>query len=313
MNKCQAVEVVHKVAAYNGKMSNLTLKDLQRAGKLTETMIDDGVHMDTSALAAVQRKMGMFSNNHVESLFATQKMAWLITILIIIWAFISLTFWLYNSFITYFLATRGANFGDGSTYITYCNQVILSVISIPGVPMASYFVKLSYLGTFILASTTACTSNALLGWNCGYSYTSNVMYGVLYALSPELFPTKDHGTGNVMVATANRIFGIMVGSFVVHGNLTTSVPIWILEAIFIVTGFIALLLPFEPCGHTSFAAPVKYLSLHTFQACAIVVTADIPCSPPRTGVNLRESKVAFTSQRFATSKELCTMDVKQGA
>jgi hypothetical protein len=37
------------------------------------------------------------------------------------------------------------------------------------------------------------------------------MYGVLYALSPELFPTKDRGTGNALVAIANRVFGIMVG------------------------------------------------------------------------------------------------------
>ncbi len=36
------------------------------------------------------------------------------------------------------------------------------------------------------------------------------MYGVLYALSPELFPTKDRGTGNALVATANRVFGVMV-------------------------------------------------------------------------------------------------------
>jgi hypothetical protein len=36
------------------------------------------------------------------------------------------------------------------------------------------------------------------------------MYGALYALSPEPFPTKDRGTGNAIMATANRIFGIMV-------------------------------------------------------------------------------------------------------
>jgi hypothetical protein len=65
-------------------------------------------------------------------------------------------------------------------------------------------------GVFILISTTARSSNALLGWNCGYSFTSNVMYGVLYALTPEVFPTKDRGTGNALVASANRIFGIMV-------------------------------------------------------------------------------------------------------
>jgi len=130
--------------------------------------------------------------------------------------------------------------------------------------MAGYFVELPYLGrrgtlaiftvltgVFILASTTARTSNALLGWNCGYSYTSNVMYGVLYALSPELFPTKDRGTGNAIVATANRIFGIMAPIIALYANLTTSVPIWISGAIFTVTGFIALLLPFEPRGHAS--------------------------------------------------------------
>lgn len=65
-------------------------------------------------------------------------------------------------------------------------------------------------GAFILASTTARTSDALLGWNCAYSFTSNIMYGVLYAITPELFPTKDRGTGNALTATANRIFGVMV-------------------------------------------------------------------------------------------------------
>lgn len=65
-------------------------------------------------------------------------------------------------------------------------------------------------GVFLFASTTARNSNALLSWNCGYSFTSNIMYGVLYALSPELFPTKDRGTGNAIVSSANRVFGIMV-------------------------------------------------------------------------------------------------------
>jgi len=36
------------------------------------------------------------------------------------------------------------------------------------------------------------------------------MYGVLYALSPELFPTKHRGTGNSLVSSANRAFGVMV-------------------------------------------------------------------------------------------------------
>ena len=100
------------------------------------------------------------------------------------------------------------------------------------------------------------------------------MYGVLYAVTPELFPTKDRGTGNALVAAANRIFGIMV-SFCFHprnslvrrcpslksppqapiialyADLTTSVPIFIAGAIFIGAGCVALLLPFESRGRAA--------------------------------------------------------------
>jgi MFS family permease len=69
-------------------------------------------------------------------------------------------------------------------------------------------------GIFLYASTTAKTSDALLGWDCGYNFCSNIMYAVLYAYTPEIFPTKDRGTGNALTATANRVFGIMAVSFV---------------------------------------------------------------------------------------------------
>ena len=36
------------------------------------------------------------------------------------------------------------------------------------------------------------------------------MYGVLYAVSPEIFPAKDRGTGNGLTATATRVFGVIV-------------------------------------------------------------------------------------------------------
>lgn len=77
------------------------------------------------------------------------------------------------------------------------------------------------------------------------------MYGVLYAISPELFPTKDRGTGNALVAAANRIFGIMAPIVALYANLTTSVPIYISGALFIVSGLLALGLPFEPRGKAS--------------------------------------------------------------
>lgn len=77
------------------------------------------------------------------------------------------------------------------------------------------------------------------------------MYGVLYAISPELFPTKDRCTGNALVASVNRIFGIMAPVIALYANLTTSVPIYISGTLFIVSGVTALFLPFEPRGKAS--------------------------------------------------------------
>ncbi|KAI9066823.1 MFS general substrate transporter [Trametes sanguinea] len=260
----EAVEVVHRVARYNGRESSLTLEMLQEVERRVGKGVDGETAMDTSARAAVIRKLKMFGGSHVKGLFATRKLAYSTTLLIIVWALIGLAFPLYNGFVTYFLATRGADFGDGSVYITYRNQVILSVIGVPGALLAGWMVEMPYLGrkgtlaistiitgVFLFASTTARTSNALLGWNCGFTFTSNVMYGVLYAVSPELFPTKDRGTGNAIVASANRVFGIMAPIIALYADLSTAVPIWVSGALFLVSGFIALLLPFEPRGKAS--------------------------------------------------------------
>ncbi|KAF9445454.1 MFS general substrate transporter [Macrolepiota fuliginosa MF-IS2] len=257
----QAVETVHKVAEYNRKESSLSIEDLRRVEKENNVKTSGNKVDHASAANVLHRYLSKFDQNHVKPLFATRKIAFSTSLLIILWALIGLAFPLYNAFVTYYLATRGADFGDGSIYITYRNQVILSVIGVPGAIIAGYLVDLPLLGRrgtlaiftlltgiFILASTTARTSDALLGWNCAYSFTSNVMYGVLYTITPELFPTKDRGTGNALTATANRIFGIMAPIIALYADLKTSVPIFISGAIFIVVGFIALLLPFESRG-----------------------------------------------------------------
>ncbi|TBU44437.1 MFS general substrate transporter [Dichomitus squalens] len=263
----EAVEVVQAIAKYNGTTTTLTLellKEVENDVRAKEGKPEDAPVLDTSAKAAIARKLNIFSLEHVSPLFATKKLAYSTSLLIVLWAFIGLAFPLYNGFVTFFLATRGADFGDGSVYITYRNQVILSVIGVPGALLAGWMVEIPLLGrkgtlaistiitgVFLFASTTARTSNALLGWNSAFTFTSNIMYGVLYAVSPELFPTKDRGTGNAIVASANRVFGIMAPIIALYANLATSVPIWISGALFIVSGFIALLLPFEPRGKAS--------------------------------------------------------------
>jgi MFS family permease len=143
-----------------------------------------------------------------------------------VWALIGLGYPLYNNFLPYLQSLRGVKFGDGSTYITYRDSLIIASVGIPGALLGGYLVEVPRLGRkgtlclatlftggFLYGSTSALTSGALLGWNCGFNFTGNIMYAVLYAYTPEIFPTKDRGTGNALTATSNRVFGIMAVSF----------------------------------------------------------------------------------------------------
>jgi hypothetical protein len=90
------------------------------------------------------------------------------------------------------LATRGADFGDGSLYITYRNvslinyrlfcvlnqrqQVILSVIGVPGALLAGYMVELPYIGrrgTLSISTSMQCSFTLRLLWELtGAQFTS---------------------------------------------------------------------------------------------------------------------------------------------
>lgn len=267
----EAVAVIHTIAKYNGKTSSLTLNMLKEVETVAfadasaeKAKAKAKLGLDTSARGAIRQKLALVDTSHVKALFVTKRMAYSTSLLLILWAFIGLAFPLYNGFVTVFLQTRGADFGDGSFYITYRNQVILSVMGIPGALLAGWMVERRWLGrkgtlavstaltgVFLFASTTARTSDGLLGWNCGYTFTNNVMYGTLYALSPEIFPAKDRGTGNALVAAANRVFGVMAPIIALYADLSTPIPIYVSGALFVVAGFIALLLPFEPRGRAS--------------------------------------------------------------
>jgi len=102
-------------------------------------------------------------------------------------------------------------------------------------------------GIFLYGSTTALNSKDLLGWNCAISFTSNIMYAVLYGFTPELFPTPQRGTGNSLTASCNRIFGIMAPIVTMFANLQTAVPVYTSGALFL-AGSLLVLLPFESRG-----------------------------------------------------------------
>ncbi|KAI5865752.1 transporter [Durotheca rogersii] len=253
----KAVHIVHEVARRNGKSSDLTVDDLKACEP-------DGYEQGTTASDAVKRRLEAVNFTHIRALFVTKKLAYSTAALMVVWAFIGLGYPLYNAFLPYIQATRGVDFGDGSTYITYRNSLIIAVLGVPGALVGGLLVELpkfgrkgalssstALTGVFLYCSTTATNSQSLLGWNCAYSFTSNIMYAVLYAYTPELFPTRDRGTGNALTATANRIFGIMAPIVAMFANLETAAPVYTSGALFIAAGLIVLTLPFESRGKAS--------------------------------------------------------------
>ncbi|CAG8929362.1 unnamed protein product [Penicillium salamii] len=252
----EAVEVVHEIARRNGKASDLTLDDLDE--------LDEGSaqHLRTSNI--VRQRLEKVSFDHIRALFDTPKRAWATTLIILIWAFLGLGFPLYNAFLPFIQQSRGAEFGDGSTYITYRNSLVIAVMGIPGCLLGGVLVELPRFGrkgalslstmltgAFLLASTTATSSNGLLGWNCAFNFMSSLMYAVLYAYTPEIFLTKDRGTGNALTASANRVFGIMAPIIAMFADLNTAAPVYVSGALFVAAGLLALLMPFESRGKAS--------------------------------------------------------------
>jgi hypothetical protein len=251
----EAVKVVHEVARRNGKASSLSLDELKGVDQGSRGLTTTGI---------VRQRLEKLSMEHVRALFDTPKQAYSTTLIILVWAFIGLGFPLYNAFLPYIQQSRGAEFGDGSTYITYRNSLIIAVMGIPGCLLGGLLVELprfgrkgalststALTGVFLLLSTRATTSNALLGWNCAYNFMSSLMYAVLYAYTPEIFLTKDRGTGNALTASANRIFGIMAPIIAMFANLQTSIPVYVSGALFIAAAFLVVLMPYESRGKAS--------------------------------------------------------------
>lgn len=253
----RAIENLNKIAKINGNEAKLMLEELEDIDRRYPEVIDDISN-------AKRAQLSKFKLTHVRECFATRKMAFSSSLVIFTWAIIGLAFPLYNAFLPSYLKRNNNNSQPLSVHETYRNSLIVAVLGIPGAIVAgisvemklgrkgTLFIALLLTGVFLFASTTAKTSNANLGWNCGFSFFSNIVYGVLYAYTPEIFPTKIRGTGVGLAASANRVLGVFAPIIAIYADITTSAPIYVSGALFILAGLITLIFPYEPKGKMSY-------------------------------------------------------------
>lgn len=251
----KAVEVVHGIAKINGKVSTLSIEDLGAAANTSSENKDN---------ALLKERLQKFNMSHLRQCFSSKKMTLSLILVVLTWSFVGLAFPLYNSFLPYYLEQRGDANKPLSVHDTYKNSLIILVIGIPASLIAGVLVEfrigrkgvlaasLMLTGVFLYCSTTAKSSNAYLGWNCGFSFASNMMYGVLYAYTPEVMPAKIRGTGVGVAAASNRVFGVFSPIIAMYADLTTSAPIFVSGALFFISGILTVLFPYEPRGKSNF-------------------------------------------------------------
>ncbi|CAK9437544.1 uncharacterized protein LODBEIA_P19220 [Lodderomyces beijingensis] len=254
----RAVETLQKIARVNGKPCPVTLQDFKQIDDRYER---DDVHGNKNRL--IEEKLQKYKMSHIRQCFASKKLAVSNCLIIFTWGLIGLAFPLYNAFLPYYLETRGDANKPLSVHDTYKNSLIVSVLGIPGALIAGLLVELRLgrkgtlsaslllTGIMLFASTTAKSSNANLAWNCMFSFFSNIAYGVLYAYTPECCLAQFRGTMVGLAASFNRIMGVFAPIIAIYADLTTSAPIFVSGALFLLSGLLVIFFPYEPRGKSS--------------------------------------------------------------
>lgn len=255
----RAVAALENIARINKTSTDITIEDFQKIDSLEldgEPIIEhDNSHFLKNEL--LMQKLAKFDLSHIKQCFHTPKLAYSSTLVILTWSIIGLAFPLYNAFLPTYLEQRGNANKPLSVSETYRNSLIVAVVAIPACILAGFMVELrigrkgtlsislALTGVVLFCSTTAKTSNAYLGWNCAFSFVSAIMYGVLYAYTPEIFPTTIRGTGYGLSSSGNRLFGVFAPLIAIYADLTTAYPIYISGALFFLAAILSVLFPYE--------------------------------------------------------------------
>ncbi|SPO23783.1 related to PHO84 - high-affinity inorganic phosphate transporter [Ustilago trichophora] len=200
--------------------------------------------------------------SHVKPLFYGWRMAVTTSILWVLWSLIGLAYPLYNAFLPIYLAEAQGLDGASSVDTTYRNYAIISVCGVPGSIIAAWMVELPrtgrkgalgigtiLTGVFLFLFTTAKSEGAVLGFNCAAAVVQNIMYGVLYCITPEVLPAPHRGTGDGIAAALNRIFGAMAPIIGIYAGGTA--PLYVAASLFLFSGVLAFLIPLESRGKSA--------------------------------------------------------------
>ncbi|KAK1827831.1 major facilitator superfamily domain-containing protein [Podospora conica] len=232
--QAEAVAVVHGIAFRNNRKTWLTSEILDA--------VVDGHHPSThyhphhtttrlSTTSILRAKLSSFSSSRLRPLFHSRPLAIATLLIWFIWATIGLGYPLFNAFLPQYLSHSNStsqpppsqpSLPNPSTYRSYA---ITSLSGLPGSLLAFHTVDspsplLGRRGTLAISTLVSAvflflfvrlgtSPAALLAFSCVEAFAQNIMYGVLYAFTPEIFPAPVRGAGTGVASFLNRVMGLV--------------------------------------------------------------------------------------------------------
>ncbi|KAE8147553.1 MFS general substrate transporter [Aspergillus avenaceus] len=247
----EAVAAVQGIAYRNKAKTWLTEEVLNEIGGYPEETEDQTL----TYTEVIKRNLSKFSGNQIKPLFATKRLGITTVLIWFIWTCIGMGYTLFNAFLPQYLSS------NTTTYETYRNYAITAVVGLPGPVLACYTVDLKYVGrkgtmavstmlTGVLLFCFTAVDNPKTQLVCSAleSFFQMIMYGVLYAYTPEVFPAPNRGTGSGIASCLNRIAGLCAPIIGIYASSNPSAPIYASGALILVSFVAMLLLPIETAG-----------------------------------------------------------------
>lgn len=129
------IRALESIAKKYKRPFSLTVEKLQACGEVNTAHAKRTSTISFSELAV-----------HYRGLFSSQKETLSVTLIWISWGLIGMAYPLFYYFLSEYLESRGANFGDGSAYITWRDYAITNALAIPGPIIAGLLCQTKLLG-----------------------------------------------------------------------------------------------------------------------------------------------------------------------
>ncbi|KAK0643069.1 major facilitator superfamily domain-containing protein [Cercophora newfieldiana] len=265
--QAEAVAVVHGIAYRNNRKTWLT-------EEILDAVVDDSTprlprRLSTTNL--INAKLASFSGERIRPLFKSHKLGLATSLIWFCWATIGMGYPLFNAFLPQYFSHGGNHRSSDDSLASeltseaYRNYAITSIVGVPGSLLAAYavdmkspllgrrgtlaistFVSAVFLFLFVRFGTTP---GSQLFFSCVEAFAQNIMYGVLYAFTPEIFPAPVRGAGTGVASFLNRATGLVapILAATIPGDGTTT-PVY-LSAALILAAFVGMcLIPIETRG-----------------------------------------------------------------